>query len=86
MFWDYGYLCSKSEGACSAEEEAALDAKGSSPILVAWDATVKRYWCWVLPSKGVDFEGLENVLRVIVDDLRHTGYRKVNFGRMGNLR
>ena len=65
IYWDYAYLGSPSEGVSDPEEERREEEKGSSPLLVAWDGVAKRYWAWILPAKGVDFTGLENVLHVI---------------------
>ena len=78
LLWDYAFLSSDAAGLSDEADEAEQDRRGSCPLLVCWDSSVKRFWCWLLPSKGVDFEGLENSLHTIVIDLKHTGYRKVN--------
>ena len=70
ILWDYGYLSSEAEGMCSPEQEAAEEAKGSSPLLVAWDSSVKRYWAHIIPAKGVDFEGFESVLQMLVGEMQ----------------
>ena len=79
ILWDYGYLSSPSEGRCTPEEELEEERKGSSPFLVAWDSQLKRFWAHVIPAKGTDFPGFESVLNLIVEELKHTGYRKVVF-------
>ena len=83
ILWDYAYLGCPSEGCSNAEQEAAEEQRGSSPILVAWDTNLKKFWCWVVPSKGVDFEGIDAVLKVVVADVSCTGYKKVVFRNDG---
>ena len=79
ILWDYAYLGSQSEGVCTPDEEKAEEAKGSSPMIVAWDSCLKRYWAHIVDSKGVDFHGLDSFLSLLVDDLKTTGYKKVIF-------
>ena len=47
-------------------------------MLVGWDSKAKRYWSYLIPAKGTDYEGFEVVVANIVKDLRRTGYKRVN--------
>ena len=79
IYWDYGFLDCSSEGCSTPEQERAEDEKGISPILIAWDSSMKRFWAHVVPRKGVDFDGLDAVLNLIVKDLQGTGYKQAIF-------
>ena len=59
ILWDYAYLSSPSPGRCTEEEEKQEEDRGSSPMLVGWDSSIKRFYCHILPAKGTDFPGLE---------------------------
>ena len=71
LSWDYCYL--------SSREEARAAADGESPVLVMWDSKGKGLGAHIIPAKGVDFEGIDKVLRMVTADLDRLGYKRVAF-------
>ena len=65
LSWDYFYL-----GAGSGEE---AEGRGECPLLVMTDSRSRAVFAHVLPSKGVDFDGVELVINLIVGDLVFLG-------------
>ena len=47
-------------------------------MLVGWDADAKRYWAYLLPSKGADFRGMETVVRQVAEEMSQTGYKRIH--------
>ena len=80
LSWDYCYLCSRgSPGDEAAAEEEAAEQARSSPALVRWDRRSKGFSAYVLPAKGVDFEGAEPVVNLLAKEVDALGYRRVCF-------
>ena len=77
LMYDYAYLCTKSLGS-DDQENLEAEQKGSSPVLVGWDCRSKRYWAYLIPAKGCDFEGYDAVVYLVTEDLRRTGYHRAN--------
>ena len=44
-----------------------------------WDSRSKGLFARLVPSKGIDFEGLDTVLKLFAADLDRLGYKRVAF-------
>ena len=50
-----------------------------SPVLVMWDVWSKGLYAHMVPQKGIDYEHLPKVIKMIAGDLDRLGYKRVVF-------
>ena len=74
LSWDYCFLSSR----CRADD-LAEDRNGESPVLVMHDARSKGIYAHLVPKKGTDYPGMEEVVKKVVTDINNLGYRRVVF-------
>jgi hypothetical protein len=72
LSWDYCYLS-------SSKDNPNPDSEHESPVLVMWDSRTKGLFAHLIPAKGLDYEGLDAVLKLVVADLDRLGYKRVAF-------
>ena len=84
LSFDYCYLSTREEARVAREaapdtHALAAETSAESPVLVMWDSKGKGIHAHVMPAKGIDFEGLDKVLRLWSADLERLGYKRVAF-------
>ena len=77
LSWDYCYLSSARRDAPNAPARGSDESE--SPVLVMWDSRSKGLYAHIVPAKGVEYEGLEAVLKVVAADLDRLGHKRVVF-------
>ena len=72
--WDYCFL-----GARNRINEAEVEQRGDSPVLVMHDGVTTSIFAHLIHAKGVDFPSCEKVMKTNVLDLDNLGYNRVVF-------
>ena len=61
------------------DENAEASTSGQSPVLALRDRKSESCYWYLVPHKGGDFETYPNLLRLMSDDLKSLGYKRVCF-------
>ena len=68
-----------------SNNDVDIEQRGDSPVLVMHGGVTKSIFAHLLPAKGMDFKGCENVVKMIAKDLDSLAYRRVVFRCETNL-
>ena len=82
LSWDYCYLSTREDAEAAGEAVVAVEGpefSAASPVLAMWDNKGKGLHAHIVHAKGVDYEGLDKVVKMLSGDLDRLGWKRVVF-------